>query len=167
MAEGCLEAVVRVVLGQANHIQLLVLADLGVVEGAPSVFLEGVAARDVPPAVLVLVGEAEIAEGEDRVLEATSAERRALEDSFFDVDRVVGQRAVLVEHGEDHSVPFVSALVVKFEPELDGVLGGPVRQCGGVESQVAGLLVESESDVLIVACDPIEELTCITEGATE
>lgn len=97
-AKGCVQRVRRVELRKSNHGLFEILAKLGVEQGAFGALLVRVAARDVPPAVRVLVLELKLAERDDGVLVGASTERCALQLAILDVDTIVILWVLVIRH---------------------------------------------------------------------
>ena len=123
----------------ANHGLLEKLEHILVVEGASCDLLERVAARDMPPAVDVLIFLREIREGNHDVFFRFVAERSTLQGTILREDMVVqlGVALLVRDHRKKQHILSIHLWVLDFEPEFDRRSTGPFGDVGGVEGDIA------------------------------
>ena len=119
--------------------------------------MEVVATAQVPPSVGVLILEAELSEGKNRVLERGSAERGTLEITIFDVDVIVVLWVALTaDHGEDEYVLVIDCRISNFEPKLNGVFSGPFLERRRIKANVAFWRVQLSRHMPIIASNSVK-----------
>ena len=122
----------------------------------------------MPPAIRILVLEAELSERQDGVLERLGAEWGAFEIAIFDINMVIKLGINLAgNHGEEKDILVVDSRVLNFEPELDAILLRPVGEGRSSKADETLSGVQTAGDVAVVTGDAIEDLDGIIEGASD